>query len=46
MYSVQKPELLAIAADDKLVGRYAKMHKVILFMEDEEFDRILIGVGF
>ncbi|WP_374699632.1 ankyrin repeat domain-containing protein [Wolbachia endosymbiont (group A) of Limnophora tigrina] len=44
-YSVKELSLLAIAANDTLVERYAETHKSILFTQDEELDRLLIGVG-
>ncbi|WP_353280328.1 ankyrin repeat domain-containing protein [Wolbachia endosymbiont (group B) of Silvanus unidentatus] len=44
-YSVKELSLLAIAADDTLVERYAETHKSILFTQDEGLDRLLIGVG-
>ncbi|OAB82153.1 hypothetical protein WSTR_02345 [Wolbachia endosymbiont of Laodelphax striatellus] len=44
-YSVKELSLLAIAANDTLVERYAKTHKSILFTQDEGLDRLLIGVG-
>ncbi|WGJ62112.1 ankyrin repeat domain-containing protein [Wolbachia endosymbiont of Frankliniella intonsa] len=48
-YSVKELSLLAIAADDTLVQRYVKdyvkEHKTILFKQDEDLDRLLIGVG-
>jgi len=44
-YSVKELSLLAIAANDMLVERYAKTHKSILFTQDEGLDRLLIGVG-
>ncbi|WP_265024863.1 MULTISPECIES: ankyrin repeat domain-containing protein [unclassified Wolbachia] len=44
-YSVKELSLLAIAANDTLVERYAETHKSILFTQDEELDRPLIGVG-
>ncbi|WP_224721408.1 ankyrin repeat domain-containing protein [Candidatus Wolbachia massiliensis] len=44
-YSVRELALLAIAANDTLVEEYAKTHKDILFTQDEDLDRLLIGVG-
>ncbi|WP_264730266.1 ankyrin repeat domain-containing protein [Wolbachia endosymbiont (group B) of Episyrphus balteatus] len=44
-HSVKELSLLAIAANDTLVERYAETHKSILFTQDEELDRLLIGVG-
>lgn len=37
--------LLAIAANDTLVERYARVHEGILFTQDEELDSLLIGAG-
>ncbi|MFP3024051.1 MAG: ankyrin repeat domain-containing protein [Wolbachia sp.] len=44
-HSVKELSLLAIAANDTLVERYAETHKSILFTQDEGLDRLLIGVG-
>ncbi|WP_245609351.1 ankyrin repeat domain-containing protein [Wolbachia endosymbiont of Trichogramma pretiosum] len=44
-YLVKELSLLAIAADDTLVERYAETHKSIFFMQDKGLDRLLIGVG-
>ncbi|WP_264723074.1 ankyrin repeat domain-containing protein [Wolbachia endosymbiont (group A) of Sphecodes monilicornis] len=43
--TVKELVLLAIAANDTLVEKCAKMHEGILFTQDEDLDRLLLGAG-
>lgn len=43
--TVKELVLLAIAANDTLVERCVKMHEGILFTQDEDLDRLLLGAG-